>query len=64
MLSCIDAKTGGPVWQERLGGCSGRRLSTPTAGSIFSDNEGTATVGEIGRAWKKIASNKLDDGCA
>ncbi len=63
MLSCIDAGSGDPVWQQRLGGsfwaspiCADGRL-------YFFDDDGTTTVAEPGRTWKKLASNKLDDGC-
>ena len=31
--------------------------------ALLFDNEGTSTVGEIGRTWKKLAVNRLDDGC-
>ena len=63
MLSCINAKNGDPVWQERLGGSFWASPLYADGRLYLFDNEGTATVGEIGRAWKKLASNKLDDGC-
>ncbi|HVS40273.1 MAG TPA: PQQ-binding-like beta-propeller repeat protein [Gemmataceae bacterium] len=63
MLSCIDAGSGDPVWQQRVGGsfwasplCADGRL-------YLFDDEGTTTVVEPGRTWKKLAANKLDDGC-
>jgi outer membrane protein assembly factor BamB len=63
ILSCVEPKTGEVVWTERLRGafwasplCAAGRLY------LFNDT-GTTYVGEPGRAWKKLAENKLDDGC-
>ena len=63
MLSCIDAKTGDFAWQERLGGAFWASPVYADGRLYFFDNEGATAVGEPGRAWKKLAVNKLDDGC-
>jgi outer membrane protein assembly factor BamB len=62
-LSAVDLKTGAVAWTERLGGAF---WASPIAACgrlyLFNDS-GTTYVGEAGRAWKKLAENKLDDGC-
>ena len=63
MLTCIDAKSGDFVWQERLGGAFWASPVCADGRLYFFDNEGATTVGELGRTWKKLAANKLDDGC-
>jgi outer membrane protein assembly factor BamB len=63
IVSCIDAKTGYPVWQERL---SGVYWASPLYASerlYFFDEEGRGHVLAAGRTWKKLASSKLDEGC-
>jgi outer membrane protein assembly factor BamB len=63
ILSCVDIKTGKPVWQERV---NGAYWASPilAAGRLYLFNDsGTAYVGEVGRSWKKLAENTLDDGC-
>ena len=63
ILSCVEAKSGEVIWKERLGGgfwaspiCASGRL-------YFFNDSGSTFVGEPGRTWKKLAENKLDDGC-
>jgi outer membrane protein assembly factor BamB len=63
MLTCIDAKSGDFVWQERLGGSFWASPVYADGRLYFFDDSGTATVAEPGRTWKKLAANKLDDGC-
>ncbi len=63
LLSCVDIKTGKVLGTERLGGPF---WASPifAAGRLYLFNDsGTAYVGEVGPAWKKLAENKLDDGC-
>jgi outer membrane protein assembly factor BamB len=63
MASCLEARTGKPVWQERLGG---KYWASPLhAGGrlYFFDEEGHGHVIAAGREWKKLATNNLDDGC-
>jgi outer membrane protein assembly factor BamB len=63
ILSCLEAKTGKQVWQERVGG---KYIASP----IYADGklylfgqEGDTLVGEPGKKWNLLATNKLDDGC-
>jgi outer membrane protein assembly factor BamB len=62
IISCVDAKTGKPVWQKRLGG---KYVGSPVAvgGRVYLFSEGgPATVIEAGRKFKELAVNKLDEG--
>ena len=63
MLNCIDAKGGDFVWQERLGGSFWASPVYADGRLYFFNDDGGTTVGEPGRTWKKLAVNKLDDGC-
>ena len=63
IASCLEAKTGRGIWQERLKG-----EFTPSP--IFADGriygftvEGQCYVLEPGKTPKVLAINKLDDGC-
>ncbi|MEX2139503.1 MAG: PQQ-binding-like beta-propeller repeat protein [Pirellulales bacterium] len=63
IFSCVEAKSGKPVWTQRLGG-------NYTASPVFADGrlyffsqEGESPVLEPGRELKLLATNKLDDGC-
>jgi len=66
IASCLEAKTGKQVWQERLGGAFS---ASPiyAAGNIYlldeSEKEGKTHVIAAGPAYKVIAVNKLDSGC-
>ena len=63
IVSCLEAKTGDLVWQERIGG---KYWASPLyAGGrlYFFDEEGRSHVLAAGRMAKKLAANKLDDGC-
>ena len=63
MASCVDAKAGSEVWHERLGGQFWASPVYADGRLYFFDNGGTAFAAEPGREWKKLAVNKLDDGC-
>ncbi len=63
VASCLDAKTGDVVWQDRVPG--GEFWSSPVYadGKIyFSSKTGTTAVVEAARQFKLIAENKLDAG--
>lgn len=60
IASCVDAKTGATIWQQRIGG-------TYSASPIFADGRifflsegGTTTVITPGRTFQKVATNVLD----
>jgi outer membrane protein assembly factor BamB len=60
--SCLDAKTGKEIWQERIGGAYS---ASPilAEGRIYALSEdGKAIVFEAAREYKKLVENKLDDG--
>jgi outer membrane protein assembly factor BamB len=64
IVSCVEAKTGKPVWHERLGG--GQYIASPIYAEghlYFFSESGESYVGEAGRSWKQLALNRLDDGC-
>ena len=62
IASCIEAKTGMQVWQQRIGG---EYSSSPVYadGKIYLFSEdGKTTVIKPGRTFEKLAENKLDEG--
>ena len=63
VASCVDARAGTEVWRERLGGQFWASPVYADGRLYFFDNDGAAFVALPGRQWKKLAVNKLDDGC-
>ena len=62
IASCIEAKSGKEVWNERIGGTySAAPLAVPGRIYFFSE-DGKTTVVESGRAFKVLATNPLGDG--
>lgn len=62
IVSCVEAKTGGVVWQQRIGG-------EYSASPVYADGkiwmfseDGKATVLKPGRTFEQLAVNQLDDG--
>jgi len=60
VLSCVEASTGQMLWQQRLGG-------NYSASPVFADGrvyvlseEGTTTVFAPGKAFRRLAVNRLD----
>ncbi len=63
VASCLDVKTGEPVWTKRLGG-SYSASPIFAAGRIYiSDQEGKTFAFQPGSEYRQLAENKLDDGC-
>ena len=62
MATCLEAKTGATVWQERIRGFfSASPLASP--GRVyFFDQDGKTTVIAAQRSLKILATNRLDDG--
>ena len=62
IASCVDAKTGDVVWQQRVGG---EYSASPVYADgklwLFSE-DGKTIVLKPGRTFEKLAENKLDDG--
>ncbi len=60
VLSCLDARTGGILWKERLGGnFSASPLAAPER-IYFLNEEGETTVLAPGKEFKKLATNSVD----
>ncbi len=63
IVSCLEAKTGQEVWRERMGGnYSASPIHAEGRLYCFSDDGRTMVIG-AGREFKKLAENKLADGC-
>ena len=63
IASCLNAKTGDPLWQERVGGnysaspiLAGDRIYLPS-------EEGKTVILEASGTFKILAENQLDTGC-
>lgn len=62
VASCIDAKTGEQVWQQRIGGeYSGSPVYADGKLWFFSE-DGKTTVLKPGRTFEQLAENHLEDG--
>jgi outer membrane protein assembly factor BamB len=62
IASCIDARTGDVVWQQRIGG---EYSASPVyaGGRIwFFSEDGKTTVIKTGRKFEMLAENRLDEG--
>src|SRR5262249_47600006 len=63
ILTCVEAKTGKQVWQERVGGKFWASPLYADGRLYFFDEDGHGHVVAAGRQWKKLATNTLNDGC-
>jgi outer membrane protein assembly factor BamB len=63
ILTCVEAKTGKQVWQERVGGKFWAAPLYAEGRLYFFDEDGNGHVIAAGLEWKKLATNKLNDGC-
>jgi len=62
ITTCLEARSGEPLWQERL---HGRFSASPIAAEgrvYFFSQEGKTTVIQAGRTFTRLAANQLDDG--
>lgn len=62
VVTCLEARTGKEVWQERLGG---EYVASPVhaAGRVYCfSQDGKTTVLKVGRSFEVLARNKLDAG--
>jgi outer membrane protein assembly factor BamB len=62
-VTCIDARTGREVWQERVGG-TGHSGSPLFADGVlyFFGEDGSAIALEPGRSYKELGRGRLDEG--
>lgn len=60
IASCLHAKSGELVWQERIGGSFSASPVSAGGRIFFLDNKGETTVVEAGPVFKVLAKNKLE----
>jgi outer membrane protein assembly factor BamB len=63
MVTCLEARTGAVVWQQRLGGQFWASPIYADGHLNFANDEGDTYVLEPGRTARVLAVNHLDDGC-
>ena len=59
IATCLDAKTGESVWQERLGGNYSASPLLAAGQLYFTSQEGTTHVLSPGRTFRELAKNQL-----
>lgn len=63
VASCVVARTGEPVWQERIGGEYSASL-VHAGGHLYAFSEGgRAVVMRPGEALRVVGENELEEGC-
>jgi outer membrane protein assembly factor BamB len=62
IASCLDAKRGAAIWNERIGGNVSSSPVYVDGMILFTNEEGKCTLIEAGRTYKVIAQNQLGDG--
>jgi outer membrane protein assembly factor BamB len=62
ILSCMDAQTGGMLWQQRLGGTFSASPVLAGGHLYFSSEQGVTTVVRPGRTYQPVARNAIDGG--
>jgi outer membrane protein assembly factor BamB len=60
ILSCVDAKTGVVLWQQRLGGSYSASPLYVDGRIYFSAEQGVTTVLVAGKEFRRVATNTLD----
>lgn len=62
IASCVEARTGNPVWQKRIGGEFSASPVYADGKIWFFSEDGKTTVISVGRNFELLAENQLDDG--
>ncbi|MDZ4802100.1 MAG: PQQ-binding-like beta-propeller repeat protein [Bryobacteraceae bacterium] len=62
IASCIDAKTGEQVWQQRIGGEYSASPVYADGRLWFFSEDGKTTVLKPGRVFEQVGENRLEDG--
>lgn len=62
IASCIDAKSGEQVWQQRIGGEYSASPLYADGRLWFFSEDGKTTVLKPGRVFEQVAENRLDEG--
>ncbi len=60
ILSCVDAKTGAVLWQQRLSGSYSASPLHADGRIYFSSEQGVTTVLVPGKEFRRVATNALD----
>jgi outer membrane protein assembly factor BamB len=60
ILSCLDARSGTVLWQQRLGGNYSASPVFADGRIYFQSEEGVTTVIAPGKAFRRLALNRLD----
>ncbi len=61
-LTCLDAKSGALVWQEKIGGSFSASPLRADGRIYFFNEKGQTTVIKPGRTFERLATNQLDAG--
>ncbi len=62
ILSCLDARTGTVIWQQRLGGSYSASPVFADGRIYFLAEQGVTTVIAPGKEFRRLATNSLDGG--
>ena len=62
IATCLDARTGATIWQQRLGGTYSASPVFAGGGIYFPAEQGVTTVIAPGREFRRLATNRLDGG--
>jgi outer membrane protein assembly factor BamB len=62
IASCVEARTGEPVWRQRIGGEYSASPVYADGLLWFFSEDGRAMVLKPGRVFEKVAENRLDEG--
>lgn len=63
VASCLDAKSGAPLWQHRFGGDFSASPVSTEGRIYFFDEGGAVQVIEARREFAQLATSRLDTGC-
>ncbi|MCA9197570.1 MAG: PQQ-binding-like beta-propeller repeat protein [Planctomycetales bacterium] len=62
VLSCLDSKSGEPIWTQRLGGNYSASLLYAGGHVYVCSQEGVTTVFKPGDEYQEVATNQIDGG--
>jgi outer membrane protein assembly factor BamB len=62
IATCLEARTGVPVWQKRIGGEYSASPVYANGNIWFFSEDGKTTVIKAGRQFEQVAENQLGDG--
>jgi outer membrane protein assembly factor BamB len=62
IATCLDARTGATVWQQRLGGTYSASPVFAGGSIYFPAEQGVTTVIAPGKEFRRLATNRLDGG--